>query len=167
MKADKGGIAMRLGRVASVTAIAAALVLGVSACSDPEPVEQTGPNGYELAGTINDVDVWVDQGEESGTLDVMLFDANDLQIGACIGAPRACLLGDVTTQPYVVLSAPAGTARADLGWYGAVSPMTPALEGLPADGVQIFVSAPPAGDPAALAWSVAGYDAAGAVLYQQ
>ena len=155
------------GLAAGAGATALMLVLAgcVGGADDDGP---TGPNGYDLGGTLGDVNAWVDVSETTSSLDVILERSGEAQpVGVCLGTgSTVCLLGDVATAPYVVFMGPAGENVATLTWYGAPVEMT-RLEGVPLELNQVFVAAPPPGDPNAISYSFSVADASGAVIYTQ
>lgn len=157
-------------RAAAATAAATSLALALAGCVGGEANDgPTGPNGYELGASIgDDVRAWVDVSETTGTLDVILERTGESQpIGVCLGnGSTVCILGDVATQPYVVFMGPAGENTTTMTWYGTPIEMQ-RLEHVELERTQVFVAAPPPGDPAALSYSFSVTDAAGAVVYTQ
>jgi hypothetical protein len=150
-------------------AVATAMVLGLAGCvGGDDDGGPTGPNGYDLGATLGEVDVWVDVSETTAALDVILERSGEPQpLGVCLGAgTTVCVLGDVATEPYVVFVGPAGENVTTMAWYGAPVEMT-RLEGVPLEVNQVYVAAPPPGDPAALSYSFSVADASGAVIYTQ
>lgn len=151
-------------------AAATALALALAGCVGGETSSgPSGPNGYALGATVgDDVRAWVDVSETTGQLDVILERAGESQpLGVCLGRGQTvCVLGDVATQPYVVFMGPAGENVATMTWYGAPVEMQ-RLEGVALDLNQVFVAAPPPGDPAAISYAFSVADASGAVIYTQ
>lgn len=160
----------RAVRGIAASAAAAALVVGLAGCVGGDTNDgPTGPNGYDLGATIgDDVRAWVDVSETTGTLDVILERAGESQpLGVCLGTgATVCVLGDVATEPYVVFMGPAGENVTTMTWYGTPVEMQ-RLDGVDLELAQVYVAAPPPGDPAALSYSFSVADAAGAVIYTQ
>lgn len=160
----------RAVRGIAASAAAAALVVGLAGCVGGDANDgPTGPNGYDLGATIgDDVRVWVDVSDTTSALDVILEQSGASQpLGVCLGSGgTVCVIGDVATQPYVVFMGPAGEGTTTLTWYGTPLEMTH-VEHVPGELNQIYVAAPPPGDPAALSYSFSVADAAGAVIYTQ
>ena len=88
------------GTAAATGAIA--LVLALAGCVGGETDDgPSGPNGYELGATLDDVTAWVDVSETTGTLDVILERSGESQpVGVCLGGQgTVCLLGQVAEGP--------------------------------------------------------------------
>ncbi|QCR18712.1 hypothetical protein [Agrococcus sp. SGAir0287] len=160
----------RARRGMAAGAAATALALALAGCvGGDDGGGPTGPNGYGLGGTIgDDVHAWVDVSETTGALDVILERASESQpLGVCLGGGgTVCVLGDVATEPYVVFMGPAGENVTTMTWYGSPVEMQ-RLEGVDLALNQVFVAAPPPGDPNALSYSFSVADASGAVIYTQ
>ena len=159
----------RARRGMAAGAAATALVLALAGCVGGDDSGPSGPNGYTLGATIgDDVRAWVDVSETSGALDVILERVGQSQpLGVCLGGGgTVCVLGDVATAPYVVFMGPAGENTTTMTWYGGPVEMQ-RLDGVDLELNQVFVAAPPPGDPAALSYSFSVADASGAVIYTQ
>lgn len=157
-------------RAAAATAAATSLALALAGCVGGDANDgPTGPNGYDLGASIgDDVRAWVDVSETTGTLDVILERTGESQpVGVCLGTGGVvCVLGDVATEPFVVFMGPAGENTTTMTWNGAPVEMQ-RLEGVELERNQVFVAAPPPGDPNATTYSFSVTDAAGAVVYTQ
>ncbi|SDH83703.1 hypothetical protein [Agrococcus jejuensis] len=159
----------RAVRGIAASAAAAALVVGLAGCVGGDTNDgPTGPNGYDLGATIgDDVRVWWDVSETTGTTDVILERAGESQpLGVCLGSSGTiCVMGDPAVEPYVAFFGPQGAA-AQMSFNGQVIDMA-VVEGTPADGAGIYVAAGLPVDPSTLQLGFTITDAAGAVVWQQ
>ncbi|KAA6430535.1 hypothetical protein FQ330_12475 [Agrococcus sediminis] len=156
---------MRRTALRAAALIAASLVLVGCASGDPEaPAEAQGPNGYELAATLDDgSELWSDRSPESGLTDLILETPEGRMIHSCLGSgPLMCWDDPLEPAMLLVIGPPEGTA-ATLSWYGESLPLT-AGEREADDAPSVFALVLPDYEANDQGWRLEVTDAAGAVV---